>query len=60
VSEEKGSKETLLSEDRLSVKTFADTNHNTTRYFAEIEINGRKITTKSTSPLTSLRTSRGP
>jgi len=43
VSEGKGSKETLLSEDRLSVKTFADTNHNTTRYLAEIEVNGRKI-----------------
>jgi hypothetical protein len=46
VSEEKGSKGTLLSEDRLSVKTFADTNHNTTRYFAEIEINGKRITSE--------------
>ena len=28
------------------MKTFADTNHNTTRYFAEIEINGRKTTSE--------------
>jgi len=46
VSEEKESKGTLLSEDRLSVKTFADTNHNTTRYFAEIEVNGKRITSE--------------
>jgi len=42
VSEEKGSKGTLLSEDRLSVLTYADTNHNVTRYYAEVEVNGRK------------------
>jgi hypothetical protein len=46
VSEGKGSKVSLLSEDRLSVKTFADTNHNTTRYFAEIEVNGKRITSE--------------
>ena len=46
MSEEKGSKGTLLSEDRLSVKTFADTNHNTTWYFAEIEVNGKRITSE--------------
>jgi len=45
VSEEKGSK-TLLSEDRINVRTFADTNHNVTRYFAEVEVNGRKTTSE--------------
>lgn len=46
MSEEKGSKVSLLSEDRLSVKTFADTNHNATHYYAEIEVNGRKTTSE--------------
>ncbi len=46
MSEGKGGKETLLSEDRLSVLTYADTNHNTTRYFAEIEVNGKRITSE--------------
>jgi hypothetical protein len=46
VSEEKESKKMLLSEDRLSVKTFADTTHNTTWYFAEIEVNGKRITSE--------------
>jgi len=46
VSEGKGSKETLLSEDRLSVLTYADTNHNVTRYYAEVEVNGRKTTSE--------------
>jgi hypothetical protein len=46
VSEEKGSKETLLSEDRLSVLTYADTNHNATHYYAEVEINGKRITSE--------------
>lgn len=45
MSEGKGSK-TLLSEDRLSVLTYADTNHNATHYYAEIEVNGRKTTSE--------------
>jgi hypothetical protein len=51
VSEEKGSKETLLSEDRISVLTYADTNHNVTRYYAEVEINGRKTTSEKHASL---------
>jgi hypothetical protein len=43
MSEGKG---TLLSEDRLSIRTYADANHNATRYFAEIEVNGRKTTSE--------------
>ena len=40
------SKERLLVEDRLSIRTYADTNHNTTWYFAEIEVDGRKTTSE--------------
>ncbi len=46
MSEGKGSKVSLLSEDRINVLTYADTNHNTTRYFAEIEVNDRKTTSE--------------
>jgi hypothetical protein len=40
------SKERLLVEDRLSIRTFADANRNATRYFAEIEINGKRTTSE--------------
>jgi hypothetical protein len=46
VSEGKENKGTLLSEDRISVLTYADTNHNVTRYYAEVEVNGRKTTSE--------------
>ncbi len=46
MSEEKGSKGTLLSEDRLSILTYADTNHNATHYYAEVEINGKRNTSE--------------
>ena len=46
MSEEKENKVSLLSEDRISVLSYADTNHNVTRYYAEVEINGRKTTSE--------------
>jgi len=46
MSEGKESKEMLLSEDRIDVKTYEDVNHNMTWYFAEMEVNGKKATSK--------------
>jgi len=44
-------KVTLLSEDRLNIRTYADTNHNVTRYYAEVEVNGRKVTSEKHASL---------
>ena len=39
-------KASLLSEDKINVKVFTDTNHNKTLYFAEIEVNNTKRTSE--------------